>query len=162
MNHSEDTKRKISAGLKAGHELNPRSPETREKLKKAMAARYAAGEKLGFQPGNVLGSLLPPETRARRAAVVAAKLRGSGGHGRLRQGRPDHVFAKSWVIQAPSLEVFSFANLREWCRSHADLFARLAGDGKRPAWERAASKLASAKGQWFGWAVIEKGDLQHG
>jgi hypothetical protein len=66
---------------------------------------------------------------------------------------------KRWTLRMPSGDKWSFSNLHEWCRLHANLLEK-DGPGekyKKPLWLRAAQGL-SLNGQWKGILVLAVGE----
>lgn len=151
--HSEETKRKIADGVRRAHKECPRSAETRAKLSAAVALAHKEGRSGLHLPGNTLGRLRSEESKKRSLAACMAKVIGSHGFGLMHKGRPDHIFAKHWRIQAPDQTVYEFDNLMEWCRQNEALFPgdELEKTYKRPRWYRAAMGI-SGKSQWRGWS----------
>lgn len=150
--HTEETKKKIAESVRDAHRRSPRTDETKAKISSKVKSAYSRGDKIGFQKGNKCGSLRTPESVKKSVDACIERNTGSGGHGRMHIGRPDHVFALHWVIESPEGERFEFDNLNEWCRKNEWRFDP-EPPAKRPLWER-ASRGMSGKPQWKGWRVI--------
>lgn len=79
----------------------------------------------------------------------------------LRKGSPDHVNARSWVIQSPDGDVYECRNLLQWLREHEDML-----DGTiSQAWNGISKIKYSMQGkrknpsyQWKGWRLLRWGD----
>lgn len=137
------------------------SPEWKAKIAESLRRAWKEGRMNGggFQPGNKCGGLVKDRAPIVRAALAVTK--GSNGFGRTREGNPEHVFARQWVLESPDGERFEFSNLREWCRQNEDRFYTEPGISKKPLWVIASNGIRNAipgnkhgRYSWRGWVVV--------
>ena len=161
IKHSEQTRKKIAESVRLSHLLKPRSADSLQKMRAALILAHKEGRAGGFKKNNNLGSLRKPDSVKKAAAASKSVCLGSHGFGCMERGLSDHLFAKQWHIKSPEGRSYRFANLLEWCRRNESLFGFDNGAFKAPLWDRVSSGL-SGKGQWYGWRVVEVGDIDAG
>ena len=160
MEHTAETKKKISESVRRSHARQPRSEESRAKSSASLKQSHAEGRAGGYVPGNKLGARRKPESVKRAHAAAMAVVVGSHGFGCMERGKQDHLFAKSWTIESPEGARFKCSNLLDWCRKNEHLLPQDDVRYKRPLWRRAANGIvrqASSKeprNQWRGWRLI--------
>lgn len=155
----QETRQKIAIGVARSHaEGRFGSSETKLKISAGVKRAQKEGKVMGFQPGNKHGAKVSPEGALKRIRASNRVCLGSHGFGIMKQGRPDHLMAKSWVIKSPGGKTYEISNLLEWCRSNEHLFEKDEVSRRQPLWDRVATGL-SGKGQWKGWVMVSRQEI---
>jgi hypothetical protein len=159
--HSKQTRKKIAESVRLSHLLKPRTADSLQKMRAALILAHKEGRAGGFKKNNKLGSLRKVDSVKKAAAASKAVCLGSHGFGCMERGLSNHLFAKQWQIKSPEGKSYRFTNLLEWCRRNQCLFGSDDSTFKAPLWDRVAAGL-SGKSQWYGWRVVEVGDIDAG